>query len=824
MHPLRLARTLACVIALLVGLASPARGQQPLTSQFDYFLVDGQPRFIVFFSYFDAMRASDATLTSDFAYLQSKGITGLRIMANWWDWQGAQPPVQAGDTLMDGAGVLRPARLARLKTILTMAAGYGFVVDLSFTCETVAGLTLPGFLAGLADTARELGGDGYRHVLFDLQNESTHISCGGIGVPSTNQNRLDMRNAVRNADPMRLVTASLESEGNTGTTVGRAVFAGFDVLAYHDPRGGTWYDRTDDVVIDFRNVANCPAVLTTTANSPDSTSCKPFYLQEPDYAAPNGQAYLTAVVNAKSAGAAAWTFHTQRAFRLTEQTVQTSLSTEEKNFMNGLIASLNATAWDGDGMKDSWFSFFNVSGGPGADADADGASNVSEFQSGHHPSNDAGLSRQFADGRNNTFYGATIALANPSSTVDARVLLRFIEDDGRTGSISRYLPPLSRVSIDVPRIPGMRESTFAIRMDTTARVAMERTERWDRVSNYGGHTERAVNVTTTSTAWYIAEGTTGGPFDTEVVLRNPSAAAITVNARYLLPSGAPITRAYTIGARARLTILVDNEPGMGSTDFGAEFTSATAFVAERAVYLTGEGRPYNAGNGAAAVSATSLAWHFAEGATGGYFETYLLMANPNASAAAVTATYRTTAGQVVTRNYTLPANSRSTIRVETEHPSLAAADFWFSVVSTNGVSFVAERSLWWPDGVWRESHSSPGEVSGAPNWILAEGEQGLGLGTSTFVIIANLSAAPDTVEVKVLLEGGGSAVTSIVVAAMSRATIDVGSSFPSAVNRRFATTVRSTSGPGQLVVERSMYWTANGIGFAAGTNAIGTKF
>jgi hypothetical protein len=822
MHPLRLVRTLACVIALLVGFASPARAQ-PLTSQFDYLLVDGQPRFIVFFSYFDAMRASDATLTSDFAYLQSKGITGIRIMANWWDWH-AQPlvPLQANDTLMDGAGVLRPARLARLKTILTMAATYGFVVDLSFACETVAGLTYPGFVAGLADTARELGGDGYRHVLFDLQNESTHISCRGIGSPTTDAERLDMRNAVRNADPMRLVTASLEWESNTVATVGRAVYGGFDILAYHDPRDGAWYDQTDDVVIDFRNVSNCALVLTTTANSPDSTSCKPFYLQEPNFVAPNGAAYLTAVANAKSAGAAAWTFHTQRAHRLTEQSVEASLILEEKNFMNNLIATLAGTAWDGDGMKDSWFSFFGVVGGPAADSDGDGASNLSEFQSGNHPNADPGLTRQFADGRNNTFYGATIALANPSSTLDARVLLRFIEDDGHTGSISRYLPPLSRVSIEVPRVPGMRESTFAIKMDTTARVAMERTERWDRVSSYGGHTERA--ITSASTTWYIAEGTTGGPFDTEVVLRNPSTAAITINARYLLPSGAPIARAYTVGARARLTILVDNEPGLGSTDFGAEFTSATAFIAERAVYLTGEGRPYNAGNGAAAVPATSTAWYFAEGSTGSYFETYLLMANPNASAAAVTATYRTTAGQVVTRNYTLPANSRSTIRVETEHASLAAADFWFSLQSTNGVGFVAERSMWWPDGVWRESHSSPGEVGGAPNWILAEGEQGLGLSSSTYVIIANLSASANTVEVKVLLEGGGSAVTSVVVPALSRVTIDVGASFPSAVNRRFATTVRSTSGPGQLLAERSLYWTANGIGFAAGTNAFGTKF
>ena len=224
------------------------------------------------------MRATDPILATDFAWLRDNGIHGVRIFANWWNWgTPPQTPTYGNDTLVDSAGNLRADRLARLKTVLTTAKQYGLVVDLSFARETVQGLTLAEYTNGLVATTHELTGDAYRHVFFDLQNESTHISCNGIGSPTSDVERLALRNAVRNADPMRMVTASLKKvNDSTATTVGRAHYAGFDMLAYHDPRESDWYNLTDDVVSAFRTAANCPAHLTATANSTDSTPCKPL--------------------------------------------------------------------------------------------------------------------------------------------------------------------------------------------------------------------------------------------------------------------------------------------------------------------------------------------------------------------------------------------------------------------------------------------------------------------------------------------------------------------------------------------------------------------
>lgn len=52
------------------------------------FTINGTPTFLVFVSYLDAMDVSSTNLHSDFAYLKSKGVDGVRIMPNWWNVAG----------------------------------------------------------------------------------------------------------------------------------------------------------------------------------------------------------------------------------------------------------------------------------------------------------------------------------------------------------------------------------------------------------------------------------------------------------------------------------------------------------------------------------------------------------------------------------------------------------------------------------------------------------------------------------------------------------------------------------------------------------------
>ncbi|HRI88745.1 MAG TPA: hypothetical protein PK869_10780, partial [Candidatus Hydrogenedentes bacterium] len=60
--------------------AMAAEAERPvLTISDDRFVVNGEPRFLVFVAYFDALRASAETLEADFNFLRAVGVDGIRI-------------------------------------------------------------------------------------------------------------------------------------------------------------------------------------------------------------------------------------------------------------------------------------------------------------------------------------------------------------------------------------------------------------------------------------------------------------------------------------------------------------------------------------------------------------------------------------------------------------------------------------------------------------------------------------------------------------------------------------------------------------------------
>jgi hypothetical protein len=84
--------TIAATICTILFLSTGPRGTAlaatlELGIDEEMFTVNGTPQFLVFVSYFDAMDVSATNLHSDFAYLRSKGVDGVRIFPNWWDVQ-----------------------------------------------------------------------------------------------------------------------------------------------------------------------------------------------------------------------------------------------------------------------------------------------------------------------------------------------------------------------------------------------------------------------------------------------------------------------------------------------------------------------------------------------------------------------------------------------------------------------------------------------------------------------------------------------------------------------------------------------------------------
>ena len=491
---------------------------------------------------------------------------------------------------------------------------------------------------------------------------------------------------------------------------------------------------------------------------------------------------------------------------------------------------------DTDALPDDWEETYGLNAasgagadGPGGDPDGDGVSNADERIAGTHP---RGLfTRYLAEGTNNAFFTTRIALLN-DALAPAHVLLRFETD---TNAIVPYVvdvPPTTRRTIDVSTIPGLEAASFSTVIESDLRIGVERTMSWD-ASGYGSHTETAVEAP--STTWYFAEGSTSDQFALFYLLQNPQATAVTATIRYLLPfAQAPVERQYTLPAHSRTTIPVDADAALASTDVSGVVTATAPIIAERAMYLSKPGRPFDAGHDSAGVTAPALEWFLAEGATGPFFDLFLLIANPNSSPAAVTVDYLLQGGGTVTKSYTVPANARFTVWVDDEQipagsgqKPLANAAVSMAVRSTNNVPVIVERTMWWPGpettaDFWYEAHNSPGSTATALRWSAADGEVGGRDGAETYVLIANPTAAPGRALVRVYSENGNTSGRYVDLPPHSRTSVAIGAAFAEeAANRRLGAVVESLGpNPVPIVVEHAIYASPGGVTWTRGSNAL----
>jgi len=354
-------------------------------------------------------------------------------------------------------------------------------------------------------------------------------------------------------------------------------------------------------------------------------------------------------------------------------------------------------------------------------------------------------------------------------------------------------------------------------------VVVDRTMSWDKQS-YGSHAETAIEAP--GNTWYLAEGSTGGAFDLFYLLQNPGEVEAHVTVNYLRPApAAPIVKMYTVPAKTRRTIYVDTEGAeLAQTDVSAKITADQPILAERAMYFSTPSQPFAAGHEGAAVQAPATNWFLAEGATGSFFDEFLLLANAEATDANVQVTYLLPIGAPIVKTYAVAAQSRLTINVDFEDPRLLDTPVSAIVESKNGVPVIAERAMWWPSPNWYEAHLSAGATTTGTKWALAEGEvtSTPGAETETYILIANTSDTPGTADVALFFATGTPMTKTFQLPANSRTNVQVTLEFPDAIGKGGFGTVVQSSGP-PIVVERAMYTNATGQTWAAGTSSLATK-
>ena len=371
-----------------------------------------------------------------------------------------------------------------------------------------------------------------------------------------------------------------------------------------------------------------------------------------------------------------------------------------------------------------------------------------------------------------------------------------------------------RMTISARDVPELTGTSFAAVVSAPPSVISERTMRW-RLNGGDGATGAKAQAAP-STTWYLAEGNAGF-FDTYILLANPSATPTLATVDFLLDGGGVVRRQYTLNGNARYTVWTNQIPQLATRSFATTVTAPQPILVERAMYFDGPHGTFEGGHASAAVPSGARNWFLAEGSTGAWFETFVLISNPNASPVSATIRYLTPSGVARTEVRTLPATSRTTIPIDSL-PGLGATDVSCSISATGNI--VVERSMYWPGvpGPWYGAHNSVGITTLRTRWGLGEGEFGGADGASTYILLANPGSTAATATVRFYRENESPITVTRNVPAGSRQTVSA-DSVGLAWGERFGVVVDSTQ---PIAVEHSIYWNYLGGLWTSGTNETGT--
>lgn len=442
-----------------------------------------------------------------------------------------------------------------------------------------------------------------------------------------------------------------------------------------------------------------------------------------------------------------------------------------------------------------------------------------------------------AEGAANGFFNETILIGNPNAT-EAHVTIRLLPQGQPPFAPQTLTVPASgRGTFDVNAVANLPPGPVSAIVESDVDIVVERSMTWPGAARRGGH--NSGGVLAPAAEWYLAEGVIGF-FDTFVLLTNTNAASpVGVDVTFLREFSGPLVRHYTLPPSGRHTIYVNahiqDELGRPLTEpFSTVVrqTSAGAdLVVERAMYWNN----FEGGHEAAGVTAPSTTWLFAEGVCGGdaafSFQTYLLLANPGATAATATVTFFRDAGGPVSKEVTIGAGRRATLGLNTLGfgPNNVAelANAAFSIRVTSDQPILAERAVYWSStGVtFIEGNDSAGVTAEATKWAFAEGIEGVvqpgGPSHDTFFLVSNANAQPLTVKATFVREDGRGITLTRTVQPQSRATI-LTSGIPELHHRRFAAFIESVDAtPLPFVAERATYW---GPGYYGGHGSAGVPW
>jgi hypothetical protein len=406
-----------------------------------------------------------------------------------------------------------------------------------------------------------------------------------------------------------------------------------------------------------------------------------------------------------------------------------------------------------------------------------------------------------AEGYTGAGFDEYVLIMNPLDR-DVAVQLRYMLPSGLSVVRLFYVARNSRFTTCVNDVVSGTDVSVAV-ISNEPEIVVERAMYF----NYGGKTggTAVVGIDQLSTTWYMAEGYTGGNFDTYLLMMNPDPQnTAVVKITYMTPDGPVEGGTHALIPKSRKTIKVDDLLPNHEVSIKVESLNGVLIAAERAMYFLYNG--IDGGHGAKATDSPHTEWYFAEGFTGLQFDSWLLIQNPDpAKTATCTATFMKQGGVPQQLSFAVGPSRRSTISIDAI-PGLERTEFSIKLVSDLPV--ISERAMYFNYYGYTGGHDVIGAKSPAPTWYLAEGFTAQSF--DAYILIQNPNPEPIQVLVKFLRNPPLSPVERYyTVAGLTRSTIGV-DGIPEVSAAEFSAIVTSLTPGKDIIVERAMYFNYNG--------------
>ena len=330
----------------------------------------------------------------------------------------------------------------------------------------------------------------------------------------------------------------------------------------------------------------------------------------------------------------------------------------------------------------------------------------------------AASSFYFAEGTCRPNFDTYFCIANPNDTV-ARVKLTYMKGDGKTVVQTLDVMPTARTTVLASDRLGMGDDAahdFSTRIECSNGngIVAERPMYFNYHGVWsGGH--NVMGATAPGDSFYFAEGTCRPGFDAYLCIQNPGNDSAVVKVAYMKGDGKTIEQAMVIPGLSRATVYPRDRLGTGDDpahDFSTlvECTNGKRIICERPMYFNYHG-VWTGGSCVTGANDPDPTCSFAEGTVRPGFVTYFTLLNQDMATANVKITYLTGDGSKKEQAVVVPPHRRVTVDASAllGVGDDAAHDFSARMDSTNGISIVGERPMYFNyHGVWNGGHDVVG--------------------------------------------------------------------------------------------------------------------